>query len=97
MSEADRNFNVKLNFDMREATADLVKYSVALYGVLGILNRLGLPEEAQDCIRVLQKMIATINMLRASMIALQIASGPLGWALAGVSVAGSVLTLADVS
>lgn len=97
MAMAGQTYDIEVNVDIRKATEELKKYSVVLYGILGILSRMGLGEEFTEIMRKIQQMIATINMLRASLILLQTASGPVGWAMAVVSVAGTILTLSEVS
>jgi len=94
---AEEEYKVKLDMDLREATAEIARYTAVLYGALGIMKRMGLPEEAQAQIAQIQKMIAQLMMLRASLIAVEMAAGPVGWALAGISIAGTILTLTDVS
>jgi len=65
---------------------------VALYGMLGILRRMGLSEDVTRAITDIQRLISIMNMLRASYLALMAASGPVGWALAGIGLAGSAVT-----
>lgn len=93
----EEEFDIKVNLDIREATAELRKYSTILYGTLGLARRMGLPEDVDEMITAIQRLIAQLNMLRHTMILLQTASGPIGWALALLSVTGTVLTMMDVS
>jgi hypothetical protein len=57
------------------------------------MNRLGLPANIDQAIMKVQRLAMTIRLLHTSMLALEAASGPLGWALAivgGISAAVSV-------
>lgn len=78
---------------------DLNKYitlaTSAAYGILGILRKMGLGEDVTKAITIVQRMISTLNMLRTTMIALQLASGPWGWAMAGIGLAGTLITIGD--
>lgn len=91
----DITYNLEINTS--KATKAMFQFQLALYGVLGILHRLGLPEPIDAAIVKVQRLIAALNMLRVTLIATQAASGPLGWAMAGVSIAGSVLGVADLA
>jgi len=52
-----------------------------------LLRKLGLPEEQAELLREIQRTIALLNQLRLTLIAVQAASGPIGWALAGIGAA----------
>lgn len=89
---------------VRALTADLDKFEntlqkgvAGLYGFLGLARRLNLPEPIDAGIMKLQQMIATVNMLRTSLIMLEMASGPWGWGLALIGIAGTALTVAETS
>jgi len=81
--------------DIREANVELSQLISVLYGVTSILSRMGLPPNVSKAIRELMRLISTVNMLRTSLIALQAASGPVGWAYAAVGLVGVGLNLAQ--
>jgi len=81
--------------DMEELKKQAMRAQLALYGTLGILRRLGLPDEVNQAMRVVQRMISTLNMLRLTMIAVQAASGPIGWALALIGISSFALDFGD--
>ena len=74
-----------------------LQFQSLLYGTLGLLRRMGGGDEnVMRIIAKTQQLISTLNMLRISIMALQAASGPLGWGLAVIGLAGTVLTMGDV-
>ena len=93
MSEETVTWN--LNVDVSEATRQLGRFSTALYGMLGILRLLGLPEKINDAIRALQQLIATANMARVAIMQLYTATGPVGWAMGVIAISGTAVTFAD--
>lgn len=69
------------------------KLETLFYRSLSLMNRLGLPANIDQAIMKVQRLAMTIRLLHTSMLALEAASGPLGWALAivgGISAAVSV-------
>lgn len=91
----------KFRADTKQAEDDLKQLDVTLnevislaYGLTSILSRLGLNEDVTRALRQLQSLISTLNMLRTSMLALYAASGPVGWALAGIGVIGAGVSMA---
>ena len=87
MSAETVSFSLEVNIE--EALTSLRKLQTILYRTLAIIRRLGLPEDVNDAVMKIQMLIAIANQLRLAFIALSVASGPLGWALAGVGVAAS--------
>lgn len=61
------------------------------YTTLYILERLGLPRDISDAIRVLHTLYLTIQSVRAALAALEIQMGPAAWALIGVAIAGGIV------
>jgi hypothetical protein len=59
---------------------------------ISLLRRLGLPEEANQMLRVVQKMI---NLLVAFQIVATAAMGPYGWMFAVAGVAGLIPNIYD--
>jgi len=87
---------VEIQIETTKMITQLEKVQVLLYGTLGILRRLGLPEEVDSAILKIQRIIAALNMLRLALYAVEMASGPVGWAMAGVGIAGTVLSTGDL-
>lgn len=50
---------------------------------------MGLPEDVNSAIVHIQRLISIMNQARLAAIALNMASGPVGWALAGVGLAAT--------
>jgi hypothetical protein len=82
-----------LEIDVSRTYDDVRKLETLLYRSFSLLNRLGLPANIDQAIMKVQRLAMTIRLLHTSMLALEAASGPLGWALAivgGISAAVSV-------
>ena len=62
---------------------------------LALMRRLGLPEDIERGATVIQRFIMLLNQARLAALALQAASGPVGWGIAAVGVAGTALTAGD--
>lgn len=79
-------FDLELNVD--KANAELRKIQGILQGYLGLLHRLGLPEEIDAIITNLQHLIQIVNAARRALIALQAlrmaAGDPIAWAQFGL-------------
>lgn len=88
------SFSLEVN--VREAYTDLRKVQTLLFRTLGLMRRFGLPEDINAAISLMQRMIMVANQLRLTMATLQAASGPMGWALLGVSVATTAFATGDL-
>jgi uncharacterized protein YigA (DUF484 family) len=91
----------RLELDKLEAKAAslekrLLALQTAAYGILAILRRMTGDENVAAAIAKIQQLIATINMLRVSIMALEAVSGPIGLTLAGISLVGALITTADM-
>jgi len=99
MSEETVTFNLELNVE--EAFSNARRIELILFRALGLWNRimrlLGLPPDsplAQGVARI-QQFVMLIRTLHTAAMLLQAASGPIGWAMAGISVGATVMTAAD--
>lgn len=63
---------------------------------LAITHKLGLPENAQQVINTLSRLIVLMRMTQRSIHALEIAAGPIGWLYALASVATTAFAVGDV-
>ena len=98
MSEVNTvTFDLELNVDKVEA--EIRRVQGILQGYLGLLHRLGLPEEADAIITRLQSLMQAINSLRRALIALQtlrMAMGdPLAWAQFGLMAGTFAMDISD--
>lgn len=89
-------YTIDFNIDIKEAMKEIMLYTSAIYGLFGLLRRMGFGEEFNEITGNIMNMIAKLNMLRVSLISVQAAAGPVGWALAGISVAGTIMTMSEV-
>lgn len=94
MSEESVTFNLELNVE--QAYANVRRLETLIYRSLALAGRLGLPENIDAAIAKVQRMAMMIRLLHTSIIALEAASGPIGWALAGVGLAGFAISTGDL-
>jgi len=79
-----------------QRTSPKLSQAISLaYGLLSIFKRMGLPDDVEAGISRVMRLISVLNMLRTSMIALEAASGPIGWALAAIGAVGTVLAFQE--
>jgi uncharacterized protein YaaW (UPF0174 family) len=93
--EETATFNLELNVE--QCVSEIRRLETLLYRSLALAKRLGLPENINQAISQIQRLTMVIRMLHTAIIALQAASGPIGWALAGVGIASAGLTIIDMS
>jgi len=96
MSVEDHRVSFSLEINVEEAYEDLRRIQTALYRTFSILRRMGLPEDISQGIMLVQRLISTLNQLRLTMIALQAASGPLGWWLALTGLASTQFAASNI-
>ena len=94
LSEETVTFNLELNIE--GAIDNARRLETLLYRSIGLLGRLGLPENIDAAIAKVQHLVMVIRLLHTAAIALEAASGPLGWALALVGVASAALSMGDL-
>lgn len=96
MSVEDQTVSFSLEINVQEAYTELRKVETILYRTMSLIRRMGGTEELDDLVRKIQMTIALVNQLRLTIIALQAASGPVGWALAGIGIVSTALTTGDL-
>jgi hypothetical protein len=94
MSE-DHTVSFSLEVNVKEAAIELRKLQTILYRTLDLMQKFSGKGNVSEAIARLQKMIAITNQLRLAFIALHAASGPIGWALAIIGVAGFTISTAE--
>lgn len=92
----DETVSFSLEVNVEEAMTNLRRALTLLYRTLGLMRRLGLSENMEFAVTTMQRTIAVMNQLRLAALALQAASGPIGWALAAVGIAGTVVSGVDL-
>lgn len=90
MSIRDETISFSLELNVEEAYTEIRRLQTLIYRTIGLIRQMGLPEEADEMLMKIQMIIAQINTLRLAIMALQAASGPIGWALFGVGLATAV-------
>jgi hypothetical protein len=81
--------------DVESLQKQFVQLEQIILRSLVLTRRMGLPDDVSRAISGIQRMIVLTNQLRIAMLALQAASGPVGWALAGLGLAVTAFSYAD--
>lgn len=97
MSEQE---NVVFNLEVNtlRASGDVKKLETIVHRTLGLYNRvcriLGIPDDSplNKAVTKVQHLVMIIRQLTTAVTLLQVASGPIGWASAGLAVAGVAVT-----
>ena len=92
----DHQISFSLEINVEEAYENLRRVQTALFRTFSILRRMGLPEDVTRGLELVQRLISTLNQLRLTMIALEAASGPLGWWLALTGLASTQFAAVNV-
>lgn len=95
MSVEDHVVSFSYEVNIEKAYEDVRRLQTLLYRTLALVRRLGLPEDIEQGIIRIQNMISWLNTLRLTLAALEAASGPLGWAMFGVTLATTAVTTGD--
>jgi len=93
-TEETVTFNLELNVE--QAISQIRRMETLLFRTLALINRLGLPEDISRAISVVQRLIMTVRMLHTAILAFEAATGPIGWALAGVGFISSMVSLGEL-
>lgn len=96
MSE-DHTVSFSLEINVEPAHQSLRVLQMVLFRLLGVFRRLGLPDNIDAGIAKMQRFIAVMNQARLAAIAFQTASGPMGWAMAGIGIATTAFSMADLA
>jgi hypothetical protein len=94
MSEqVEIQYNLTISTEL--ATSEIRKLEIVLMRALGYLRRLTGDEQVDRAIFKIQQLITTIRAMQLAMRALELASGPIGWAFAAVSIAGAAFATGE--
>jgi hypothetical protein len=91
--ERDITFNLEVNVE--KSLSNIRQYEMILFRCLGLAQRLGLPDNISAGIREVQRMVMMVRLLHTTILALEAASGPVGWALFGIAAATTIATSTD--
>jgi hypothetical protein len=97
MSSEDHVVSFSLEVNVEKAYEDIRRVQALLYRMLALIRRMGLPEDVEKAITRIQRLIAILNTLRLTLLALEAASGPIGWALFGVGMLGTIVSVGDLA
>lgn len=85
-----------LTVDTTKALHQIRMLETLLNRTLSLMRRFGLPEDVEKGIMEVQRLIAALNALRLTILAVQAASGPIGWAFAAVGAVGTAISFVDL-
>jgi len=95
MSE-EHTVSFSLELNVEPSVRKLRRVQALVFKIAGLLRRTGLlPKEIDETFAKLQQFITLANQARLAWIALQAATGPIGWGFAAVSLTTTAFTLAD--
>lgn len=80
--------------DVKDCSLTLTMFFLLAIRVTGILRRLGLPENMVQAINVITRLILITRMLRASLVALELAT-PYGWIKGILGIGTTALIVGD--
>lgn len=92
--ERDITFNLELNVE--QAISHARQLETLMFRCLSLSRRLGLPEDISQQIYQIQRWVMAIRMAHTAMIALEAASGPIGWALAIVGGVSATVSMGEL-
>ena len=92
----DEDVSFSLEVNVEEAYTNMRKVQTVLFRTLSLLRRLGLPTPIDSAISKLMQLISVLNQARLAAIQFQAAAGPIGWALAAVSITTTVVSTTEM-
>lgn len=99
MSIEDKTVSFSLELNVKDAEVRARRLETAVYRSLGLVRRLSGSDDLNTLISQAQNAIRIANQLRLALLALQAtrmaAGDPLAWAMAGIAVAETVLSVID--
>lgn len=91
--EEDITFNLIVNAEQAENA--IRNLETPFIRAMGLMRRMGLPENMDAAITKVQRMIMTLRTLHTLLIATQTVSGPLGWINLALSAGTTALVVGD--
>jgi len=93
LSEETVVFNLELNVE--RALSSARQLETLLFRSLGLMRRLCGDENVDAAIAKFQKLVMTIRLAHTTLILFESASGPIGWAMLGVSAIATALSASE--
>ena len=87
MSEEAVTFNLEINVE--PALQNMRQIEGLSFRTLGYFQRLGLPENINSGIRIVQEATMSLRLLHSAIVSIELASGPIGWWRAALALAGT--------
>jgi len=85
-----------LTVSVEDAATQLRQLERLLIRTIGLLQSLGLPPEVDAIIEKIQRLIMIIRQLQIAINIFYASTGPIGWAMAGISVFGAIVSTVDL-
>lgn len=92
----DETVSFSLEVNVEPAYQDFRRLETIVTRCLGLMRRIGLPENIDEGIRKIQSIISYLNTLRLTAAAAQAATGPIGMAMFGITMATTVASTYDL-
>lgn len=90
-----------LTISIEETEQNLRRLERALYRLLGVIGRLGLPEDIKQAMATVQRMIFLARSLQTAYHMLQVArmaaGDPIAWITAGAAGGAAMMNFVDIS
>ena len=80
---------------MEQVNHDLRRLEFILYRSMALLRRFSGDENVNTAILRIQRLIMTIRLLHTTINLLNVAAGPMGWAIAGLSAVATAVSIGD--
>ncbi len=97
MSSETNTIEYLLTVSVEDATTHLQQYERLLWRTLSLIQRMGLPDDVNAAIEILQRITMTVRMLHTAIMLLNAASGPIGWAFFAVGATAAAFTAAETA
>ncbi len=95
MSKRIDDVSFSLEVNIKEAYVEVRRLTTLVFRMLDVAQRMSGSPELDVFIAKAQRLISILNQARLTIMAFQIAAGPIGWGLAIVGLVGTTLTIAE--
>jgi len=95
MSKSIDDVSFSLEINIEKAYVEIRRFQALLFRTLNLVQRMSGDEKLDAFVSKLQRLISILNQARLTIMAFQIAAGPIGWGMAIVGLAGAALTIAE--
>ena len=103
LSQLEETITFNLELNVEKAVSSSRRIELIIFRVLGLWVRVcklfGLPPDspAIQIVQKIQEVTMVLRQLHSTIIFVEAASGPIGWAMAGLSAAALVMSVSDIT